>query len=199
MFTPLIQYVHLLLNLHQAISNGKDNNNDNDNNEEINNIRDDMHAISYDTLLEKEFKITNELSALLNEERDRMYDNVRDNRVWRTWENLNKDKDIFSTAGETLREMSLSTGSSSTNIERLQETNFKENNSYKASYRFLSNMTTQWGKLGLEHFPTEDEAILIATKASPYFIWLFKDEDELTGYKNIYWFMEDIWNDNKET
>jgi hypothetical protein len=70
---------------------------------------------------------------------------------------------------------------------------FADNDAYKVNYRFIANMTQQWKTLGLEHFPTEKEAIKIARFADPFFIWLFKDNFELLGFESTYAFHEDIW------
>ena len=83
--------------------------------------------------------------------------------------------------------------------ERLIEDDFEANDIYKVCYRFLANMTGGWERLGLEHFPTVDEAIKIATMASPYFIWLFEQEDGLGEYKRLYDFFDDIWGEDEKS
>jgi len=69
---------------------------------------------------------------------------------------------------------------------------FENNDSYRVCYRFVGNMTQRWKKLGLEHFPTEEEAIAMAKLADPYFVWLFGNNDELKHFKSTYQFHKDI-------
>ncbi len=70
---------------------------------------------------------------------------------------------------------------------------FQANDSYKVCYRLISNLTTQWKQLGLDHFPTEEESITIARKVDPYFEWLFEHPNELEGFKNTYDFHKECW------
>ena len=65
MSSPLTIYMRLMLDLHEAISEGKCDE------PEADAIRDKMDLPFYD-LTEDEVKGTNKLSALLNEERDRL-------------------------------------------------------------------------------------------------------------------------------
>ena len=88
-----------------------------------------------------------------------------------------------------LLEQSLSAGGG----ERLRTDVFEGNDSYKVTYRFLGNLTQQWRELGMDHFPTEKEAIEIAQESHPYFAWLFNQERELEGFKSTYQFHADVW------
>ena len=56
-------------------------------------------------------------------------------------------------------------------------------------------MAQQWEKLGLGHFPTEDEAVSLARESHPYFVWLFDKEGLLWQFKNLYDFHADVWKD----
>ena len=94
-----------------------------------------------------------------------------------------------------LKEASLKLGAKSKSeygSERIKD-NFADNNSYKVCYRFSVNLATSWEELGLSHFPTEYEAIKIASLADPYFIWLFQDERELEGFKSTFDNVADVW------
>jgi ribosomal protein S6 len=57
-------------------------------------------------------------------------------------------------------------------------------------------MLLRWKELEFDHFPTEEEAIEIAKKSHPYFVWLFEnDKDGLDQFKRLYEFNEDVWKD----
>ena len=72
-------------------------------------------------------------------------------------------------------------------------TKLEDNNHYKVCYRFLANMLSEWRELGFEHFPTENEAIIVAKKSHPYFLWSFKNLDKLEEFKIIYDFHKNVW------
>jgi len=100
-------------------------------------------------------------------------------------------EDLFDKVARELCEESLSLREYSS--ERLRPDNFNENDSYKVVYRFLSNMLAGWKDLGLKRYPTEKEAIKIAKLAHPYFVWLFKDPEELEAFKHLYESHSYVW------
>jgi len=185
--TPLMKFIRLTLELHQYITD------DQCDSAEADEIRDQLETLYYHNLLESEIKAGEKLAVLLNEERDRLLED----EARLEWRNLTNESDEFFQAAKELRYMSMTTGSGIYSSERLKEikNEFHKNDSYKVRYRFLSNMCAGWENLGLEHFPTEEEAILIAKLASPYFVWLFRNNNELENYKALYESIGDVWKD----
>ena len=100
-------------------------------------------------------------------------------------------------AANELREQSLNAGHSEKLIPGKE--NFKLNDPYKVSYRFISNACLQWRDLGLTHFPKKWEVIQLAQMADPYFEWLFCQEDGIGQFKRLYEFHEDVWNDSDDS
>jgi len=117
---------------------------------------------------------------------------IEDLKNWSLRSEKRECSDILKKAAKELCKMSKSLRDCSS--ERLHD-NLEENDSYKVRYRFLANMMGQWRDLGLEHFPTEEEAVTIAIEAHDYFSWLFTDEKELEAYKTLYEFHADVWRD----
>jgi hypothetical protein len=80
----------------------------------------------------------------------------------------------------------------SSGSERLSKV-FEENDSYKVSYRLISNFLAGWNDFELKHFPTEEETVRMAKLVDPYFVRLFKDKEELAAFKRLYEFHKDTW------
>lgn len=117
--------------------------------------------------------------------------------IWvqaKKWDDENSDKkgNNMEEAATKLAEMSRN---ESSNTERLDESRpFDETDHYKVCYRFLANLVTRWDKeLELDHYPTEEESIEIAKMASPYFVRLLKDEEEMKLFKHLYGFFYGCW------
>jgi len=90
---------------------------------------------------------------------------------------MNKEEII-----QELREKSLSANS---RTERLYPNG--DNDAYKVCYRLIGNLLWAW-KAEFGSFPTESDAIDVAKQVDPYFVELFKDLDELDGFKSTYQF-----------
>ncbi len=123
-----------------------------------------------------------------------------------------KNEELFKKVALDLREKSLNAGGSERLVvsspewgtecpvalkdpAKQQGEYFIFNDPYKVCYRLIGNMTSGWVKLGLNHFPTEEEAIEIARKVDPYFGWLFDQPEELDAFKRTYEFHKDVWDD----
>jgi hypothetical protein len=77
--------------------------------------------------------------------------------------------------------------------ERLNSSNFEDNDHYKVTYRFLANMLGGNWEKRFTSFPTLDEAKAIAKKVNPYFEWLLNNEKEGWVFSNNYEYVTDAW------
>lgn len=77
--------------------------------------------------------------------------------------------------------------------ERLDPSDFENNDHYKVTYRFLANMLSGWKEKGFKSFSTIEKVIEIAKKVDPYFVWLLNNETERYVFTNNYDFMKDVW------
>lgn len=88
--------------------------------------------------------------------------------------------------------------SAASSSERLYADDPELNDHYKVTYRFLSNLLSQWKELGLDEFPTFEDSIDIAIEVDGYFDWLLKNGKEGWVFANNYEVLEDVWNPSKD-